>query len=89
MPAIKTVASKPFELEYLLVCKDGSRARGPTLETTTQRIKRITNSPVMMSFLVHPDTKINSFGYIEYPDGYPPEEITYKKGKEWTAADSR
>lgn len=89
MSAIKAVASKRVELEYLLVCKDGSRSRGANLEEATQRIKRMTSSPVMMSFLVHPETTINSFGYIVYPDGYPPEEITYKKGKEWTATISR
>jgi len=82
---MKAISHKPVELEYLLVCKDGSRARGPSVEVARQRVQRITHSPVMMSFRVHPDTTITSNGYIQYPDGYPPEEVNIKKGKEWTA----
>ncbi len=85
MPAIQATPRKSVELEYLLVCKDGSRARGPSLDVATQRIKRITHSPVMLSYLIHPDTTVSGNGYIVYPDGYPPEELNTRKGKEWTA----
>lgn len=86
MPAIQATPIREVELEFLLVCKDGSRARGPSLEIARQRIQRITHSPVMMSLRIHPDSIVTGNGYIKYPDGYPPEEIDIKKGKEWTAA---
>lgn len=85
MPAIKAIPRSEVELEYMLVCKDGSRSRGPSLEIARQRIQRVTHSPVMMSLRIHPETTITSNGYIVYPDGYPPEEVAIRKGKEWTA----
>lgn len=87
MPAIQMAPRRHVELEYLLVCKDGSRGRGPSVEIARQRVQRVTHSPVMMSFRIHPGTTISGNGFLQYPDGYPPEPIDIRKGKEWTAAD--
>lgn len=85
MQPTELISSKKVDLQYLLVCKDGCRAIAQTVELARRRVERMTSSPVMMSFLVHPETTITSNGYIKYPDGYPPTEFTIKKGKEWTA----
>lgn len=87
MTAIKMEPIREVKLEYLLVCKDGSRGRGPSLEIAHERVRRVTHSTVMMSLRIHPDTIVTGNGYIKYPDGYPPEEIDIKKGKEWIVAD--
>lgn len=86
MQPTELISSKPIDSCYLLVCKDGSRAMAPTVELARQRVQRMTKSPIMMSYRVHPDTSITTNGYIKYPDGYPPEDINIRKGKEWTAA---
>jgi hypothetical protein len=73
------------EREYMLVAKDGCRGRGKTVEIARQRLERQTNSPVMMSLRLHPESIVLEYGFISYPDGAAPEEIRIKKGKEWTA----
>lgn len=86
MRQTELISSKTVDSHYLLVCKDGARAMAPTVELARQRVQRMTNSPVMMSYRIHPDTTITTNGYIKYPDGYPPEDINIRKGKEWTVA---
>lgn len=85
MRQTELISNKEVDHQYLLVCKDGSRAMAPSVELARQRVQRMTKSPVMMSFRVHPDTTITTNGYIKYPDGFPPEDINIRKGKEWTA----
>lgn len=85
MRPTELISSKEIEHHYLLVCKDGSRAFAPSVDLAKQRIQRMTKSPVMMSYRVHPDTTITANGYIKYPDGFPPEDIDIKRGKEWSA----
>lgn len=73
--------------EYMLISKDGCRARGQTVQAARERLERMTNSPVFMSYRLHPESSISPIGYITYPDGAPPQEIRIRKGKEWTAID--
>lgn len=71
--------------EYMLVAKDGSNARGQTIEQARQRLKRYTDAAVVVAYELHPESVLNEFGYISYPQGAPPVEMKIKKGKEWTA----
>lgn len=74
------------ERVYMLVTKDGHRTRGDTVESAMQRLRRITQSPVLMAYRMHPASKISPLGYITYPDGAPPELVQIKKvQEEWTA----
>lgn len=76
----------PSERVYMLVTKDGVRTRGDTVEAAMQRLRRITQSPVLMAYRMHPASKISPLGYISYPDGAPPELVEIKKVQEvWTA----
>ena len=81
-------ATARFDLSeriYMLVAKDQSRARGDTPHAAMERLRRITQSPVMMAYRMHPASKILSTGFIEFPDGAPPELVQLKKGEEWIA----
>lgn len=72
--------------EYMLRAKDGSTERGKTVEEARRRLSYITNARVMECWELHPNSFINPFGYIVYPQGAPPTLMKLKKGKEWTAA---
>jgi hypothetical protein len=72
--------------EYLLRAKDGSVERGKTVEDARRRLSYITNATVMEAWELHPDSYINPFGLIVYPEGATPTQVKIKKGKEWTAA---
>lgn len=71
--------------EYLLVAKDGSSERGDTIEQARQRLKLITSAAVIQAYQVHPESRLNEFGFITYPEGASPTEVKIKKGKTWTA----
>lgn len=84
-----TTPTKQIDLtlrEYMLRARDGSEERGKTIEDARRRLSYITNSAVMEAWELHPDSYINPFGLIVYPDGAPPTQVKVKKGKEWTAA---
>ena len=85
------VADTPLtERVILLIAKDGSRARGSTPNPAMERLRRITQSPVLMSYRCHPQTKIVSTGYLTYPEGAPPELVMLRKqGEEWIAITSK
>lgn len=71
--------------EYMLIAKDGSSARGDTVEFAKQRLLRLTNSAVVGAYELHPEAYLNEFGYISYPSGAPPTQVGIRKGKVWTA----
>lgn len=71
--------------EYLLVARDGSTERGSTIEEARHRLKLITNSAVIHAYQVHPESRINEFGFIQHPQGAAPTEVKIRKGKTWTA----
>jgi hypothetical protein len=72
--------------EYMLRARDGSEERGKSIEDARRRLSYITNSAVVEAWELHPDSYINPFGLIVYPEGAPPTQVKVKKGKEWTAA---
>lgn len=71
--------------EYLLIARDGSTERGATIEEARQRLKLITSSSVISAYQVHPESWVNEFGFIQYPEGAAPTEVKIKKGNTWTA----
>lgn len=72
--------------EYLLIARDGSAERGNTIEQARQRLRRISNAAITGAYEVHPESHLNDFGFISYPDGAPPSEVKIKRGKVWTAS---
>jgi hypothetical protein len=72
--------------EYLLIARDGSTERGDTVEQARQRLRRISSAAIRGAYEVHPESKINDFGFITYPEGAPPTEVKIKRGKVWTAS---
>jgi hypothetical protein len=75
---------------FMLVAKDGNRTRGDTVTHAMQRLRRVTQSPVLMAYRCHPNTKVLSTGYLTYPEGAPPELVMLKKqGEEWTAISAK
>lgn len=80
------VASIDLSLrEYMLVARDGSSERGATIEEARQRLSLITSSSVTTAYQVHPESRINEFGFITHPEGAPPIEVRIRKGTTWTA----
>lgn len=69
---------QPIDLSlrrYMVVAKDGNYEWGDSLKQAMERLKLITSAKVTASYLVHPETRINSMGYFTYPEGAPPTEI--------------
>jgi hypothetical protein len=60
---------------YLIVAKDGNHEFGESLKQAGERLRLITKAKAVASYLVHPETQINSMGYFSYPEGAPPEQI--------------
>lgn len=84
-----TTPTVPIDLslrEYMIRARDGSEERGKTIEEARRRLSYITSSKVTEAWELHPDSYINPFGLIVYPEGAPPTQVKIKKGKEWTAA---
>jgi hypothetical protein len=84
-----TTPTTPIDLslrEYMLRARDGSESRGKTIEEARRRLSYLTNTPVREAWELHPDSYINPFGLIVYPEGAQPTQVKIKKGKEWTAA---
>jgi hypothetical protein len=80
---------KPIEVskrEFLIVAKDGNQTRGTTQQEAYDRLRRITRSAVLACYHIHPESTINELGYMSYPEGIPPVEMSVRKGKDWTAA---
>lgn len=80
---------KPIDLslrEYMVVAKDGTSARGHSIEEARHNLKLHTNANVSGAYEVHPESYINDLGFISYPEGAPPAEVRIRKGKIWTAA---
>jgi len=71
--------------EYMLIAKDGTSARGETVERARQRLLLLTDAKVVGAYELHPESYLNEFGYISYPDGAAPVEVGIRKGKVWTA----
>lgn len=71
--------------EYMLIAKDGSSARGDTVEQARQRLNVLTDAKTVGAYELHPESYLNEFGYISYPAGAPPVEIGIRKGRTWTA----
>lgn len=69
---------------YLLITRNGTYESGDTVDQAMRRLRRLTRSAVQYAYHVHPESRINDFGFISYPDGIPPVEVKIKKqGKEW------
>lgn len=60
---------------YMIVAIDGNHEFGSSLREAGQRLRMITKCKAAAGYLVHPETKINSLGYMTYPQGAPPIQI--------------
>lgn len=75
---------------FMLVAKDGNRTRGDTPTHAMERLRRVTQSPVLMAYRCHPNTVVLPTGYLTYPEGAPPELVMLKKqGEEWMAISAK
>lgn len=72
--------------EYLLIARDGSTERGPTIEQARHRLKLISGAAITGAYEVHPESYVTDFGFISYPEGAPPSAVKIKRGKVWTAS---
>lgn len=75
------------ERGYFLWADDGSSVMGDTVSEAMQRLRRITSAKVRQAFLTHPESHVNEFGYLVYPQGTEPTEVKIKKkGGSWIDA---
>lgn len=69
---------------YLVISKDGNVERGDSPTQAMVRLRRLTRSALSAAYHVHPETVVNEFGYMSYPDGAAPVEVKLRKqGEHW------
>lgn len=77
----------PHERHYLLVSNDGHYESGDTVNQAMQRLRRMTRAKVRHAFLCHPESTINEFGFLSYPEGTDLVEVKIKRqGGVWIDA---
>lgn len=75
------------ERDYLVLSKDQHYARGSTPHEAMTRLRRLTRSALAVAYHAHPETVINDFGYLSYPEGAAPVEVKIKRqGARWIDA---
>lgn len=73
--------------EYLVIASDGSHERGDTPNDAVRRLKQITNARISCAYYLHPESSLSDWGYLDWPEGAPPQQVKLKRSKkEWTAS---
>ena len=72
---------------YLVFSKDGTFEKGDTVHSAMTRLRRITESPVLVAYHAHPESQITDDGFLIYPQGTTLTEVKVKKkGELWIDA---
>lgn len=68
---------KPEDMMILVVGSNHCWGRGDTLK---EALENATKPKSYRAYIIHPDTRVTSMGYMEFPNDFPPK-LFHEVGK--------